>query len=81
METDVSEERATSIFLVENDRNKESGCVRWLGRWQVKVAVCSSETSLHIRTTRRYIPGYGNTITTAVSTSNSTLILFNCRCH
>jgi hypothetical protein len=49
MRMDVSEERITSNFMVENEPRK-TACNRWLGR------IYSSETSVHIRATRRYIP-------------------------
>jgi hypothetical protein len=58
MWTDVSEERIVSIFKVENQPSmKEDG----LGRFStLKMAICSPETSVHIRTIRRYIAEDGN---------------------
>jgi hypothetical protein len=47
MRTDVSEERVTSIFRVEKSAEQETS---------VQEVIRSSETSVHILTTRRYIP-------------------------
>jgi hypothetical protein len=57
MWTDVSEERITSIFKVENQPSKKPSCSRWW--WKIEV-IRSSETSVHIQTARRYTPEYGN---------------------
>jgi hypothetical protein len=50
MWTDVLEEHIASIFRVENRPSKKLTCSKWLG----------SETSVHIRTTRRCIQEDGN---------------------
>jgi hypothetical protein len=49
MWTDVSEERITSIFKVENQPGKKLACCRWIGR-----------NVGHIRIARRCIPEDGN---------------------
>jgi hypothetical protein len=52
--TEVSEGRITSIFRVENQTNKKPECSRCLGR------IRFSETSIHIRSSWRYIPENAN---------------------
>jgi hypothetical protein len=40
----------------KNYLNENPACNRWLGRILKMGMICSSETSIHIRTTRRYVP-------------------------
>jgi hypothetical protein len=55
VQTDASEERIASIFRVEKSASEEraqaGGC-----RLQMMEAICSSETSVHTRSTWRHIP-------------------------
>jgi hypothetical protein len=55
--TDVCEESITWVLSVRHQLSKKSACSRWLGSYfTMKMEVIRSfETSVHIRTTRRYI--------------------------
>jgi hypothetical protein len=59
MGTDVLEECITTIFRVKNQPSKNPVCRRCLA--QLMEVIGSSEMSVHICTTKRYIPEYGNT--------------------
>jgi hypothetical protein len=65
MRKDVSEERITSIFRIKQQQSKKPEYSRWLGRILFLARLIfdhkfEGETSVHIRTTRRYIPEDGN---------------------
>jgi hypothetical protein len=59
MRTDVSEERTTFIFGVENHMTMKLARSRWLATKKMEV-IRSSETSVNIRTTRRSVSEDGN---------------------
>jgi hypothetical protein len=75
------EEIITAIFRVEYHANKKPACffdllyagffLVWFSTLKIKV-ICSSETSVHIQTTRCFIPKMATFITTTVRTSNAT---------
>jgi hypothetical protein len=50
MQIDVSEERITSTFRVENQSSKKPAYSRWLGIFDSEDgSYCSSETSIHFQ--------------------------------